>query len=218
MKIKWLGHAAFLFTSEKGIRMIIDPYESGGFGGAVGYGPIRETADIVVTSHGHSDHNYLGDIQGKPQVIKGPGAHRVGEIEIKGVLAYHDTSLGEERGKIIMNVLTVDGVRICHVGDLGHQPTDQQLADLGPVDVLLVAVGGYYTIDAAEATRLVERLAPRMVIPMHFRTDKCTFPISGVEDFLKGKGAVRRPGASEIEISRDTLPAKTEIVVLEHAL
>ncbi len=218
MKVRWLGHASFLITSEKGTRIITDPYESGGFGGSVKYGPIKEEADIVVVSHDHADHNYLGDIKGSPQVVRGAGTHRVGEIELKGVPAHHDTSLGRERGNITMTVFTVDGIRVCHVGDLGHQPTDQQLADLGLVDVLLVPVGGFYTIDATEATHLVERMAPRVVIPMHFRTDKCLFPISDVEDFLKGKTTVRRPGASEIEIKKETLPAQVEIVVLEHAL
>lgn len=218
MKVKWLGHAAFIITSEKGVRIITDPYEPSGFGGTLNYGSIKEEADIVVVSHDHPDHNYLGEIRGSPEVVKGAGTHRVGEIEIKGVPAHHDASGGRERGNVTMAVFAVDGVRVCHVGDLGHQPTGQQLAELGPVDVLLVPVGGLYTIDASEATLLVERMAPRSVIPMHYRTDKCLFPISGVEDFLKGKENVRRPGASEVEISKDKLPAQREIVVLEHAL
>lgn len=218
MKVKWLGHASFLITSEKGTRIITDPYESGGFGGSLNYGPIREEADIVVVSHDHADHNFVGDIKGSPQIVRGAGAHRIGDVEFKGVAAYHDTSRGRERGDVTITAFTVDGVRICHVGDLGHQPSDQQLADLGPVDLLLVPVGGFYTIDATEATHLVERMGPRVVIPMHFRTDKCLFPITGVEDFLKGKTNVDRPGTSEVEVKKDTLPSRTEIIVLEHAL
>ncbi|MDP2727422.1 MAG: MBL fold metallo-hydrolase, partial [Dehalococcoidia bacterium] len=130
----------------------------------------------------------------------------------------HDTSRGRERGKNTMFVFAVDGMRISHVGDLGHQLTDQQLAELGSVDVLLVPVGGFYTIDASEATRLVERLGPRVVIPMHYRTARCLFPISGVEDFIEGKKNVRKAATSEVELKKDTLPAEMEIIVLEHAL
>lgn len=218
MKVSWLGHASFLIISDKGTRIITDPYQSGGFGGTLNYGPIREEAHVVVTTHDHADHNHLAGIRGSPQVVRGAGTHQVGELEFKGVSCYHDTSRGRERGNNTMFVFTVDGLRLCHVGDLGHQPTDQQLAELGPVDVLLVPVGGFYTIDAAEATRLAERLAPRVVIPMHYRTDKCLFPITGVEDFLKGKERVRRVGASEVELKKETLPAETEVIVLEHAL
>lgn len=218
MKVKWLGHASFLITSNEGTRIITDPYEPGGFGAALGYGPITEKADIVVVSHDHGDHNFVAGVPGSPEVVRGAGLHRVNGIEFKGVACYHDTSMGRERGNDTISVFSVDGIRICHAGDLGHQPTDQQLAELGRVDVLLLPVGGTYTIDAVEATRLVERLAPAIAIPMHYRTDKCSFPISGVEDFLEGKTSVRRPGTSELEIKKEDLSSRTEIVVLEHAL
>lgn len=218
MKVRWLGHASFLIISDKGTRIITDPYQSGGMGGTLNYGPIREEAHVVVTTHDHADHNHLAGIRGAPQVVKGAGMHRAADVEFKGVSCYHDTSQGRERGKNTMFLFTVDGLRLCHVGDLGHQPSDQQLAELGPVDVLMVPVGGFYTIDAMEATRLSERLAPRVVIPMHYRNDKCLFPITGVEDFLKGKKKVRRVGSSEVELSKVDLPTETEVIVLEHAL
>jgi len=218
MKVKWLGHASFLITSDKGIRIITDPYESGGFGGSLNYAPIREEADVVVVSHEHADHNHVTGIRGSPQVVRGAGTHRAHDIELKGVPVYHDTSSGRERGKNAIMTFTVDGLRVCHVGDLGHQPSDEQLAEVGPVDVLLVPVGGNYTIDAAEATRLIERMKPSVVVPMHFRTDKCLFPITGVEEFLKGKEVVHRVDSSELEIKKESLPVETEIFVLQHAL
>lgn len=218
MRVRWLGHAAFLIQSESGKCVITDPYESGGFGGAVGYGPIKEKADVVVISHGHTDHSYVGDIQGSPTVIEGPGTHNAAGIEFNGLACFHDDSRGKERGKNTMFAFDVDGIRVCHVGDLGHQPSDQQLAALGPVDVLLVPVGGFFTLGAPEASRLMETLSPKVVIPMHYRTDKCTFPIAGVDDFLRGKKRVRRSGSPEVELTRESLPAETEIIVLEHAL
>lgn len=218
MKIKWLGHAAFLITSDKGTRIVLDPYESGKFGDAFTYGAIKEKADVVVISHDHADHNCLEGIQGSPQVVRGSGSHGACDIDFKGVAAYHDNSQGKERGDNIMAAFTVDGVRLCHMGDLGHSLTDQQLAELGPVDVLLLPIGGLYTIDAAEATRLVGKLAPRAVIPMHYKNDKCQMPLAEVDDFLKGKERVRRVGSSEVEIKKDSLPPRTEVIVLEHAL
>lgn len=218
MKVRWLGHAAFLIESESGKRIITDPYESGGFDGAVGYGPIKEKADVVLISHGHSDHNYTGDIQGSPRIIEGPGIHHAADIEFNGLACFHDESRGRERGKNTMFAFDVDGIRVCHAGDLGHQPSDQQVAALGTVDVLLVPVGGSFTLGATQATRLMETLSPKVVIPMHYQTDKCTFPIKGVDDFLRGKRRVRQAGSPEVELTRKSLPAETEIVVLEHAL
>ncbi len=112
----------------------------------------------------------------------------------------------------------MDGVRVCHLGDLGHELDSNQMAEIGNVDVLLVPVGGFYTIDAKEATKVCEKLKPRLVIPMHYKTDKSSYPIAGVDDFLKGRKNVRRLGVSEIEIKKEQLPAIMETLVLEHAL
>ncbi len=218
MKLRWLGHASFLIESSSGTRVITDPYESGDFGGAIGYDPITERADVVVVSHGHSDHSYVAGVPGDPRVVQGPGTYHAAGIEFDGVACFHDDSNGRERGKNTMFAFSIDGVRVCHVGDLGHQPSETQLAALGPVDVLIVPVGGRFTIGAAEASKLAEVISPRVVIPMHYRNDKCTLPISGIDEFLQGKQKVKRPGSSEIELTRDSLPVETEIIVLEHAL
>ncbi|MDO8692052.1 MAG: MBL fold metallo-hydrolase [Dehalococcoidia bacterium] len=218
MKIKWLGHACFLIESAAGVRVITDPYEAGGFGGAIGYGPIQETAAVVLVSHEHSDHSYVAGLPGNPMVIQGPGTCHVSGIEFNGVACFHDSSGGRERGKNTMYTFKMDEVHVCHVGDLGHQLSETQIEALGPVDVLLTPVGGKYTLDAAGATLLAQRLSVRVVIPMHFRTDRCTLPIAGVEDFLKGKERVRKAGSSDVEISQESMPAGMEIIVLEPAL
>jgi L-ascorbate metabolism protein UlaG (beta-lactamase superfamily) len=218
MKIKWYGHAAFLITSAQGTRFIIDPYESGAFGGQLSYGRIKDQADFVLITHDHADHNDTKDLPGAPQVIKGSGSKTVKGVSIKGVATYHDPSKGSERGSNTVFTFKVDDIRVCHLGDLGHILSDKELAEIGVVDVLLIPVGGYFTIDPKEATRVAEQIKPKVVIPMHFKTEKCGFPIATVEDFLKGKKNVRRAKASEATFEKATLPQQMEIVVLEHAL
>jgi len=218
MKIKWYGHAAFLITSDQGVKIITDPYESGAYGGQLAYGKIKDQADIVLTSHDHADHNDTKSLPGSPQIVKGSGAKTVKGISIKGIPTYHDPSKGSERGTNTIFAFSVDGIDICHLGDLGHILSEKELAEIGPVDILLIPVGGYYTIDPKEATKVAEQIKPKVLIPMHFKTEKCGFPIAPVEDFLKGKLNLRRPKGSEVALEETTLPQQMEIVVLEHAL
>jgi len=218
MKIKWYGHSAFLITSDQGMKIIIDPYEPGAFGGQLSYGKINDQADIVITSHDHADHNHTKGLPGTPQVVKGSGSKAIKGIPIKGIPTYHDPSKGSERGPNTIFTLKLDNLQLCHLGDLGHLLSDKELAELGPVDILLIPVGGFFTIDPKEATRVVEQIKPKIVIPMHFKTEKCGFPIAPVEDFLRGKTNTKRPNASEATFDKSTLPRQTEIVVLEHAL
>lgn len=218
MTIRFLGHASFLVTASSGVKIVFDPYEPGGFGGAIGYGELQEPADIVVISHNHADHNFTAGVPGNPQVIKGPGVHSAATTLFRGISAKHDPSDGSERGDNTVFCAEIDGVRVCHLGDLGHQLTPSQGAEIGPVDVLLCPVGGTFTIDAQGATQVVRALNPKITIPMHFRTPKVALPLASVDDFLQGKPNVRRAGGSEIEVTAQTLPAEPEVVVLEPAL
>jgi L-ascorbate metabolism protein UlaG (beta-lactamase superfamily) len=218
MKIKWYGHAAFLITSDQGTKIILDPYESGAYGGQLAYGRIKDEVDIALTSHDHADHNDTKSLPGSPQIVKGSGSKTVKGILIKGISTYHDPSKGSERGTNTIFNLQIDGLQVCHLGDLGHILSEQEIKDIGAVDILLIPVGGYFTIDAKEATRVVDQIKPKVVIPMHFKTEKCGFPIAPVEDFTKGKSGLKRVGTSEVTFTRATLPQKMEIVVLEHAL
>jgi L-ascorbate metabolism protein UlaG (beta-lactamase superfamily) len=218
MKIKWYGHAAFLITSDQGLKIIIDPYEPGAFGGQLSYGMIKDQAEIVLTSHDHADHNYTKDIPGSPQIIKGSGSKTIKGISIKGISTYHDPSKGSERGTNTIFAIKLGNIQLCHLGDLGHLLSDKDLAEIGPVDILLIPVGGFFTIDSKEATRVAEQIKPKILIPMHFKTEKCGFPISPVEDFLRGKTNIKRAKASEATFDKANLPQQMEIVVLEHAL
>ena len=218
MKIKWYGHSAFLITSDQGTKIITDPYEPGAFGGQLSYGKIKDQVDIVLTSHDHADHNYTKDLPGTPQVVKGSGSKTIKGVSMKGVSTYHDSSKGSERGANTIFTLKIDNIQLCHLGDLGHLLSDKELAEIGPVDILLIPVGGFFTIDPKEATRVAEQIKPKILIPMHFKTKKCGFPIASVEDFLKGKTNTKRPKASEAAFDKTTLPQQMEILVLEHAL
>ena len=218
MKIKWYGHAAFLITSDQGTKIMIDPYEPGAFGGQLSYGKIRDQVDLVLTSHDHADHNYTKDLPGTPQIVKGSGSKTAKGISIKGISTFHDPSKGSERGANTIFTFKIDNIKLCHLGDLGHLLSDKELAEIGPVDILLIPVGGFFTIDPNEATRVAEQIKPKILIPMHFKTAKCGFPIAPVEDFLKGKSNAKRTKTSEVTIDKATLPQQMEIVVLEHAL
>ena len=214
MRIRWLGHASFLITAADGTRIITDPY---GVFPDLHYTPIEEKADIVVITHKHGDH-VGGKVKGNPKQVTGGGKKMAGNIEFNGLETYHDSAKGSQRGPNTIFCFTVDGIKLCHMGDLGHQLSGPEIAEIGQVDVLMIPVGGFYTIDAAIATKICSQIGPRVIIPMHYCNDKCSFPISGVEDFLKGKAGVKRVNTSDLELKAGQLPQSTEIVVLKHAL
>lgn len=218
MKIKWYGHAGFKITTEKGVNIIIDPYEPGGFDGAISYGAIDEPADVVITSHDHADHNYVKGIKGNYRLIKEAGDFEFQGIEIKTIPVFHDESRGKERGSNLISVIAADGLVVTHLGDLGHDLEPETLKKIGKADIVLMPVGGFFTIDAKMADKVRSALDPTITIPMHYKTAKCAFPIASVEDFTKDKKNVRVLNSSELDIQKATLPGERQIVVLQHAL
>ena len=214
MRIKYLGHACFMITSDAGTRIITDPYAPNE---RLTYGEIKESADIVTVSHEHFDHNNVAAVKGNPEVVKGTA--KVRGIEFKGIPTYHDDADGSKRGNNTILCFEVDGVRVCHLGDLGHPLSDKQVAELDKVDILLVPVGGNYTIDARVANEVCNKIAPKVIIPMHYQNERCpSFPVSGVDEFLQGKAGVSRLDASEVEFKPGELPVTTQIIVLKSAL
>ncbi|HBE43925.1 MAG TPA: MBL fold metallo-hydrolase [Deltaproteobacteria bacterium] len=218
MKIKWYGHAAFRVITASSVKIIIDPYQSGSFGGALSYGKISDQADIVLISHDHDDHNYTKDVQGKFTQIKKEGSFDFKDVRIRAIPSFHDPSKGKERGGNLIFVIHADGLVVTHMGDIGHVLDKGLIKGIGKIDILLLPVGGFYTIDAQEATRVMNDLAPSITIPMHFKTEKCNFPIAPFEEFTKGKKDVHVRDISEIEITKETLPKTSQIVVLQNAL
>lgn len=223
MEIRYLAHSSFLITTDGGTRVLFDPYESGGYGGAMRYGPIRETADVVVNTHRHADHGHTAGLPGKPEAVDGldlsaDGPRAIKDVTLSAVHTFHDPNQGKERGENAVILLKADGLTLAHLGDLGHTLDPVLAHEICPVDILLIPVGGHFTIDAAQATEVMNALRPKITIPMHFKTDRVDFPIAPVEGFLAGKRNVRRPGGSTLSVEKGTLPAQAEIVVLEPSL
>ena len=215
MTIKFLGHASFLITSEEGVRIITDPYEPGGYDGALRYGPITDEADIVTISHDHADHNYVAGVPGNPVVVT--ESTEVSGISFQVIGSYHDNAQGAERGPNRIFCFAVDGIRVCHLGDLGHLLSTEQASSIGDVDVLLIPVGGHFAIDAQGATRTIDQLRPAVAIPMHYKTPKVDFPIAPLDEFLADKQNVQRTDSSQMTIRADELPEIPQVIVLEPA-
>jgi L-ascorbate metabolism protein UlaG (beta-lactamase superfamily) len=218
MKVTWYGHSAFKLTTDKGVRIIIDPYESGFGNGGLAYGKITDEADLVLTSHEHGDHSYVQDIRGKFTRIEKEGSHVVAGVKVTAMPCFHDSSKGKDRGNNLIFVIEADGMKVAHVGDLGHVLSPDILQKLGSIDLLLLPVGGFYTIDAREATEVMNAIKPRVTIPMHYKTEKCAFPITGVDEFTRGKKGVRVVNASELDVGIENMPKDAEIIVLKYAL
>lgn len=218
MKVKWLGHACFLIRSRTELRIITDPYEPN-FRGMMSYGSIDDLADVCTVSHQHGDHSYVAGLRGAPVVVQGHGVHSARGVDFRGIGCFHDKVQGRERGPNTIFCFIIDGVHLCHLGDLGHPLPKDQVSHLGQVDVLMLPTGGpASTLEMSEALELVRNLNPRIVLPMHYKTDKCGFPKYDAADLVRESKIAREVGSSMIDISRDTLPAATEIVVLEHSL
>jgi L-ascorbate metabolism protein UlaG (beta-lactamase superfamily) len=218
MKLTWYGHSAFKLTTDKGVRIIVDPYQPGFGNGGLAYGKITDEADLVLTSHDHGDHNYTQDIKGKFTRIEKEGSYTIAGVGVTAIPCFHDSSHGKDRGKNLIFVIEADSLKIVHVGDLGHALSPDIVQKLGSVDILLLPVGGFYTIDAKEATEVMNAVKPRVTVPMHYKTEKCAFPITGVDEFIRGKKGVRMANASELDVSKESLPKDAEIVVLNYAL
>ncbi|MCR4399378.1 MAG: MBL fold metallo-hydrolase [Syntrophomonadaceae bacterium] len=208
MKIFWYGHACFLLQSE-GCRLVTDP-----FGPEVGYPMPGLSADIVTVSHEHYDHNAVKAVRGKPTVIRGAGSHEAAGVRVTGIPTYHDRSHGKERGTNTVFIIEMEGIRIVHLGDLGHVLSFEQVEGIGAVDVLLVPVGGRFTIDAEEAAATVSQLRPRITIPMHFQTPHLSFELAPVEGFLRRFERVTK--VPYLEIDADKLDEEQRVVVLDY--
>ena len=177
MKIKWFGQSCFRITAENGIKIVMDPYAN-----MFGYKLPKIDANIVTTSHNHRDHNNVSAVKGNFVHIKDPGTFSQEGIDIKGIQTFHDKVSGNKRGKNIVYNFRIDGLNICHCGDLGHLLSPEQINEIGKVDILLLPIGGRATLDASGAAEVMKQLNPAVVIPMHYRTKAL-----GILGFLFGK-------------------------------
>ena len=199
MLIRHIGHAEFLIETESGMRMVTDPYGDG-----CGY-PVRKLrADTALVSHGHHDHNAVENLEGVTLTVDRPGEYTPAQgIRITALESFHDDTQGSQRGKTLLFLVEAEGLRIVHLGDLGCIPEEKQIRQLAQPDVLMIPVGGFYTIDGKTARRVTEMLQPTVTLPMHYKTVfNADWPISGPESFLEGipEKEIRR----DIEVLRIT--------------
>ncbi|HYN87697.1 MAG TPA: MBL fold metallo-hydrolase [Ardenticatenaceae bacterium] len=211
MDIKWLGHSCFRVRDKAGI-VVTDPFPRG-----LGYErPARLRADVVTVSHDHENHSDTRGFLGEPFIVRGPGEYEINGIFVTGIRTYHDNKKGKERGFNTIYLIQYDDLSVCHLGDLGHVPTQEQVEELSEVDVLLVPVGGGYALSAAQAAEVVSLIEPRLVVPMHYQTDVHVNGLEPVEKFLKEMGLKEAPVEEELKITKSQLPEETQVVVLAY--
>ncbi len=212
MEISWLGHSCFRLRGREA-AIVVDPCSK-----STGYSIGKPTANIVTVSHDHPGHNNVAAVAGSPRVVEGPGEFEIAGVLITGIRTYHDQDNGAKLGKNVAYVLELEGLRVCHLGDLGHVPSPEQVEAMSGVDILLAPVGGGSTIGATAAAETVSLLEPKLVIPMHYQTAASKAELDPLDRFLKEIGA---PSALEdrqpkLSVTQSTLPQETKVQVLDY--
>ena len=213
MNLRWFGQSCFYLTSGAGTRLLMDPYAKW-----FGYRMPQVQAQAVTTSHTHFDHNNIRAVHGDFQHIDRPGNYQAGDITIHGTLAWHDAVQGAKRGRNIIFTFAVDGLNVCHLGDLGHLLSPQQVAEIGRVDILLLPVGGAFAISVPEALQVRRQLQPAVTIPMHYRTKALGLGgllFARLEVFLSSVGEPARK-ARELSVDPGSLAANAGILLLSY--
>jgi len=210
MDISYLGHSCFRIKGSQAV-VVTDPFSPD-----LGYSLGKTSADIVTVSHQHPGHYYTAGIGGGPKLITGPGEYEISEVLIIGMVSFHDAEKGAQRGKNTIYLMHIDEIAVCHLGDLGHMLNEDRLEELGEVDVLMVPVGDVSTITATVAAEITRQLEPKVVIPMHYRTDAARPDLDPVSGFLKEIGAEQVTPQAKLSLSRSTLPLTTQVFLLDY--
>lgn len=216
MKIKWIGHACFVITSEQGVKVVTDPFQRDG-NLKLTYPYPAVSADIVTMSHEHSDHSDASWVKGKSMVLKGKVDATEKDVSVQSLATWHDDVKGRDRGANTIFTFDIDGMKVCHLGDLGHRLSPDELRAIGKVDVLMIPVGGIFTIDTEGATQVWNDIKPHVAIPMHYKTEHCEWLKTTADDFIKGKKNAKKMDSDEVEITRQTMPPQGTVLVLKYA-
>ena len=210
MDIKWLGHSCFRLRGSQ-TTVVTDPYSPD-----LGYSLGKPTAHIVTVSHQHAGHSYVQDVAGDPKLIKGPGEYEINGVLIIGIATFHDVEKGSQRGKNTVYLMEIDEISICHLGDLGHALTAEQVEEIDNVDVLLLPVGGVSTLNASKATEVVRQLDPKVVIPMHYQTPALKWELEPVDSFLKEMGVREATPQPKLSVTKSGLTDNTQVFLLDY--
>ncbi|MDD4364049.1 MAG: MBL fold metallo-hydrolase [Atribacterota bacterium] len=211
MIIKWLGHSCFLITNDRGINILTDPFDE-----TLGYKMTKEKINIITISHEHYDHNNTMGIKGKPTVLKGPVYRDTHKIIFQGISSFHDSVFGKNRGENTIFKILTDNLTLCHLGDLGHLLDDDQLEKIGLIDILFIPVGGYFTLNNHQADQVIAQIKPKIVLPMHYKTDAIKWSIDPLSTFLEEKKNISLIRNNFFEIKQGNLPDKTIIYILNY--
>lgn len=212
MEISWLGHSCFQLKG-RNVTLITDPFSpQTGTGNVSRLGKV--SASIVTISHNHPGHNHVMGVSGNPRVVRGPGEYEISDVLITGVASYHDNERGNQLGRNTIYVIHIDDIVICHLGDLGHILQEEQLEEVADADVLLIPISGQHTINAAQAAEVISQVEPRIVIPMHFAPPEGEMP-NPLDTFCREMGVEAAYSQPKLTIARTTLPAETQVIILE---
>jgi L-ascorbate metabolism protein UlaG (beta-lactamase superfamily) len=210
MEIGWLGHSCFIIKGKER-TIVTDPCHP-----ELGYSLGEPEADIVTLSHFHPGHSYIEGIANNPKQIKGPGEYELGGIFVTGIASFHDNEEGRIKGKNTIYIIEIDGMTLCHLGDLGHRLTPELIEEIGAIDILFLPVGEASTISIDIAVEIMGQLNPPMVIPMHYKTDAVVVNLQTVDRFLNKMG-VREPEVkAKLSITKSSLPTNTQVVLLDY--
>ena len=218
MKIVWKGQACFYITTPRGkqdqVKILIDPFED-----SLGLKLSPQEADIVLVTHSHFDHNNVKIAKGNPFVIDSPGEYEVKSVFVQGIKTFHDDVEGKERGLNTVYTISAEGITLCHMGDFGQKElTPEQVEKIGSVHVLMIPVGGTYTINGSEAGKIISQIEPKIIIPMHYALPKLKVKLAPVDEFLRamGKKGLEPQGKLSLK-AKDVSGEKeeAEIVVLQ---
>jgi len=209
MKIIWHGHSCFKIIT-KSATTITDPFDK-----SIGLKPPRCEADIITVSHEHYDHNNTSVLKGSPLIINTPGEYDLKDVIILGIDSFHDMKEGKERGSNTIFIIEAENIRICHLGDLGQKElTGEQLEKIGEIDILMIPIGGIYTIDGERAITIINQIEPKIVIPMHYKIPHLNIKLQGPDEFLKEMGTVKEVVEQLTIKKKDLLKKDMRVIVM----
>jgi L-ascorbate metabolism protein UlaG (beta-lactamase superfamily) len=211
MEIIWLGHSCFLIKGKEK-TIITDPCHPD-----LGYRIDEPEADIVTVSHSHRGHSYVEGVDNEPRQIRSAGEYEIGGTFITGVASFHDDKKGEIRGKNTIYVIEMDGITLCHLGDLGHHLDSRLIEEIGDIGILFLPVGEVSTIPIDTATEIIRQLEPSIVIPMHYKTEALSGDLSPVSKFLDTMRIKDLEAKPKLSVASSSLPGGTQTVMLSYA-